>query len=404
MPQFAFVALDRVGSSRSGVLEETSVESTIASLRKRKWQVIEVRPAEEQNEQGLSLRNLRPRNWLPIRTLDLELSMRQMAVMLGSGLPLLDALRLLHEHADRRRMGQVWLEVSESILAGETMARAMERHKCFPPVMVQLTRVGEQTGELQNVQRRVAILLEYRRHLRNQIVSAMAYPLVVFLAAIFVAGFMVFNVIPKVQTFLGSLGRSLPPITKLLVDITNFANGHVLHGLATLVAIVVAAITLRSFPGGRRFSDQVLLRIPVIGGVLRTAGTAAVARNLQTLVQSGVSLLDSLRSVESVLTNKYLASELALARESVVGGSTLSSAIGGRGVFHPMLPRVIAIGESSGQLDEVLEEASNFFEDELSRIIRRLAALVEPAMLLCVGGIVGFVYIAFFMALFAAGR
>lgn len=402
MPRFAFVARDRLGAPRSGVLEQASFEATVAALRRRNWLVLDVKPEAPSAEEGGLLDDLRPSSWLPVRTVDVELALRQLAVMLSSGMALLDALRLLHEHADRKPMGRVWQRVADDILAGETLGTAMERHRSLPHVAVHLARVGEQTGELHETLRRAAELLEQRRRLRSQIVSAMAYPAVVFVAALGVAGFMVFNVIPKLQRFIESLGRDLPAITQWLVTVTEFIHAYVVHGLVGLIAALVLLLAVRSWPPGRRWTDMALLRVPVIGGTLRLAGTAALARNLQTLLQSGVSLLDSLRSVEQLLGEGYLSQEVAAARDGVIEGQSLAMALGERGAFTSMLARMIAVGESAGRLDDVLGEAATYFEDQLARMIRRLAALVEPVMLIVVGGIVGFVYIAFFMALFAA--
>lgn len=401
MPRFEFVARDRFGASRTGTIEQPSFESARSALRQRNWSVVQIKPVTTSSSSLLE--DLRPRNWLPARMVDVELGLRQLSVMLTSGLPLLEALRLLHEHAERRSMADIWKRVADDVLAGDSVAVAMQRHPRFPPIAVQLTRIGEETGELQETQRRAAAMLEYRRRLRNQVLSALAYPVVVFIAALFIAGFMVFSVIPKVQAFLRSLGKGLPKITQMLVDVTNYINAHIVEGSIVVGCLIVAVIAVRYFPSTRLLSDRLLLRVPVVGNAIRLGGTASFARNLQTLLQSGLSLLDSLKSIESLLGNRYLSSELAHARAAVIDGETLARSLTARGVFQPMLPRIVAIGESAGRLDDVLGDAATFFEEELARVIRLLAALVEPAMLLIVGGMVGFVYIAFFMALFAAG-
>lgn len=401
MAKFAFVARDRSGMSRDGVLEQPTLEAAVEALRRRNWLVLDVTPEQaEAAGEGL-LETLRPGNWLGVRAIDIELALRQLAVMLSSGLALLDSIRMLHEHAQRRSLSKIWRAVAEDILGGSTMAEAMESHRCFPAVAVQLARVGEQTGELNVTLRHAADIMEQRRWLRGQLISAMAYPSVVFVAAIGVSAFMVFNVIPKLQNFLKSLGRQLPPMTQALVNVTEFVNRYAIHGAIGLLVLIAAVVAIRLWPPGRLWSDRLLLRVPVIGGVLRIGGSAALSRNLHTLLQSGVSLLDALRSVERLIGNKHLAEQLAACRSSVVEGSTLADAIRQRG-FTPMLTRIVAIGESAGRLDEVLEEAAVYYEDLLARAIRRMAALVEPLMLVVVGGIVGFVYISFFVALFAA--
>ncbi len=404
MPQFAFAARDDLGRSQTGTLEAGDFGAAVNTLRERGWVVLDVHaqessPLDINVEQALDISRL-----MPVWQADIELSLRQLAVMLRSGLTLLDALQMLAEHANGASLRRVWSQVADTILAGEGLADAMAEHPSFPQVVIQLARVGEQTGELETVLVRASEILEARRKLRNQILTAMAYPVVVFIAAIAVAGFMVFNVIPKLQTFLQAMGRKLPPMTQLLVDITDWIHAYIGQVGATLLAIIVLLVVGRMWPPSRWWIDRIALRIPIVGGVMRTAGTAAFARNMQTLLQSGVSLLAGLKTVEQLLSNRYLSSQLAEAREAVMQGKSLAESMPTDGSFTPLLGRMVAVGETSGRMDEILGEAATYYEERLAATIKRMAALVEPAMLLIVGGIVGFVYIAFFVALFAAAR
>lgn len=385
------------------MLEYASFDAAVDALRRRQWLVLDVQ-AQTDAPQDSSPLTLDIGRYFPVRAADLELSLRQLAVMLRSGLTLLEGLRLLVDYTHQTSLRAVWKAVSDDILSGESLGNSMAKHRCFPQVVVQLARVGEQTGDLDVVLSRGADIVEQWRRLRSQILTAMAYPAVVFLASLFVAGFMVFHVIPKLQQFLQNMGKTLPLMTQILVDVTEFINRYVLYGVAGIVIVVVGTVALRMWPPGRLATDWLLLKMPVFGGVFRLGGTAAFARNLSTLIQSGVTVLDGMSSIEKLLNNRYLAAIVSAARDEVVQGRTVADALQSKAGFTPMLARMIAIGESAGRLDDVLDEAARFYEDQLQRTIRRLAALVEPAMLLVVGGIVGFVYLSFFMALFAAAR
>jgi len=397
MPRFDFQARDRGGGMQVGVLEEPSLQAAVNALRMRQWLVLNIEQADDDSASGKGF------GWyLPVRTVDVEMSLRQMSVMLRSGVPLLDATRILHENAERRDLYRVWSDVSDDVLEGASMAEAMQAHRYFPEVAVYLTRVGEQTGELDLTLKRAADIVRSRRLLQGKIMTALAYPAAVFLAGIGVTLFMVFGVIPKIQRFLETLGKELPASTQALVDITTFFNENAMTlGIASIVSI---GLTVGAFlwEPSRYWIDRFLLKVPVIGHVFRTSASASFSRNLQTLIQSGVSLLDGLRSVEDLIGNRRLSEQLSQTREMVVEGSSLADAVRAKADFTPMLPRILAIGETSGRLDEVLGEAAEYYEEQLSATIARLAALVEPLMLLVVGGIVGFVYISFFMALFAA--
>ncbi|MEL6107303.1 MAG: type II secretion system F family protein [Planctomycetota bacterium] len=397
MTRFDFQARDRAGVMQAGVLEESSLQAAINTLRARQWLVLDIEASEPEQRRGKGLGW-----WFPTRMVDIEMSLRQMSVMLRSGVPLLDATRILNENAERRSLHQIWSDISEDVLEGASMAEAMQAHSQFPAVAVYLTRVGEQTGELDTTLRRSADIVRARRQLQTKIMTALAYPSAVFVAGIGVAFFMVFGVIPKIQRFLETLGKELPASTQMLVDVTTFMNENVqMLGAVSLIAILVM-VAVFLWEKSRYWIDRLLLSVPVVGGVFRTSASASFSRNLQTLIQSGVSLLDGLRSVEDLIDNRRLSEQLSETREMVVEGSSLADAVRSRADFTPMLPRILAIGESSGRLDEVLGEAAEYYEEQLSAMIARLAALVEPIMLLVVGGIVGFVYISFFMALFAA--
>lgn len=384
-------------------MEAASPAAVAGDLRNRGWVVVEVRSEEAREaSSGIRLVSLNPANWLPVRSSDVEVSARQIAVMLRSGLTLLNALQTVSEQAPRPAMGRIWQDVARRIQEGAGLADAMAEHPQFSQIVVQLVRVGEQTGHLEAVLTRAADTLEGRRLLRSQLLTALTYPTIVFVAAIGVTIFMMVSVIPKLQTFLAALGRRLPPMTQLLIDVTDFVNAHLVHAGIGLTVLIATVITLRSWPPGRLQMDRYLLRVPVIGKLLRLTGTVLLARGLSTLIRSGVTLLEGLRTVERLLSNRYLALRVAEARDAVMQGGALAETLETKGSFMPMLAGMVAVGESAGTLDEVLEEVARFYEDQLQRAIRQLAALVEPAIIVVVGGIVGFVYISFFMALFAA--
>ncbi|MEL6895794.1 MAG: type II secretion system F family protein [Planctomycetota bacterium] len=397
MPRFEFQARDSGGMIQVGVIEEPTLQSAVAAIRARRWLVVNIDETKDSPQRGKGL------GWfLPVRAIDIEMSLRQMSVMLRSGVPLLDATRVLFENAERKGLYRIWNSISQDVLEGASIAESMLPHSKFPAVAVYLARVGEQTGELDLTLRRAAEIVRSRRQLRSKILTAMAYPAAVLLAGLGVTLFMVFSVIPKLQRFLETIGKDLPATTQLLVDVTNFANDRVVPLGVTSAGFVLIMIVAFLYEPTRYWIDRLLLYVPVIGGLFRAAAAASFSRNLQTLIQSGVSLLDGLRSVEDLIGNRRLREQLAASREMVVEGSSLADAVRTHADFTPMLPRILAIGESSGRLDEVLGEAAEYYEEQLSASVARLAALVEPLMLLVVGGIVGFVYVSFFMALFAA--
>ena len=325
-----------------------------------------------------------------------------MAVMLRSGLTLLASLKTIAEYSRSRAMRHIWEDVAEKIQSGASLADAMAEQRCFSHMVIELVRVGEQTGILEQVVTRAGEAMERRRMLRNQLLTALFYPTLVFLLAIGVAVFMIVSLIPKLQVFLSAIGRKLPPLTQRLLDVSAFVQAHGLPIVIGLLALTAGVIALYLLPASRLIMDRMILRLPVLGFLLRLSATVQFAHGLAVLLNSGITLVNGLQTVERQQRNRWAAGRIAYARQSVLRGGGLAEPLAVPGVFMPMLSRMVAVGESAGTLDEVLAEVAKFHENRLQSTIRLLSTIIEPVIVVAVGGIVGFVYISFFLALFAA--
>lgn len=400
MPTFRYEARDGQGASHSGATVAPSMEILAAELRERGLLVLELNPVSEAtSKRGVTLN---PLTWLPATSFDVEVGLQQMAAMMHSGLSLLASLRVVGEQARRPRATQIWTGVAERIEEGATFSSALAAQpKIFSEHVRQLVSVGEHSGTLDSALTRSAEHLERIRNMRLLLLNALTYPAIVLVMAIGVTGFMMVSVIPRVQQFLGTSGRRLPGITQTLLDVSSIVTKHAAHFGIAIVALPLAAFFIYRWPPGRRVIDSVLLRVPVIGGILRLSGTAVFARGLHILLESGVNLLDSLSTIERLVGNHALSARVAAARMAVLRGETLASTLTDGRYFLPMLGRMIAVGETAGTLAPVLSEVARFHEGQLVITIRRMSVLVEPVLIIVVGGIVGFVYIAFFLALFS---
>ena len=403
MPTFAFTARDAVGRPHEGDLESASPSAALESLRGRGWLVLRLQESIATVDQPSAWAMLNPSQWLPARSVDVEISLRQIAVMLRSGLTLLEALNTVAQQSQRAAMGRIWSDVAGQIQEGAGLADAMGRHTRFSQMVIELVRVGAQTGHLEPVLVKAAETLERRRQLRTSLLTALAYPSIVLLAAVGVTLFMALNVIPKLEKFLSTIGRRLPAMTQLLMDITHAMQAYAPYALLAGVIVLVAGAAAYFWAPGRMFIDSAALRLPLAGKLFRLSGTISFASNLSTLLLSGIRLLEGLRTVERLQHNRRLGAHVNQARESIIHGGDLAAPLAKRGAFMPMLSRMIAVGESAGTLDEVLAEVARFYESQLQSTIRQLSVIIEPVIIVVVGGIVGFVYISFFMALFAAG-
>ena len=405
MPSFTFVARDANGRSQTGTQAASHTADLVRQLRSRGWVVLEVRETGRSAlGAGSTLARLSPAQWLPATSLDVEVGLQQLAAMVRSGLDLLSALRTVAEQSRRPAMARVWQRVAERIIEGASLAEALaaERRR-FSPLVIELVRMGEASGRLDIVLSRASEHLERARVTRSAVLTAMMYPVIVLLASLGVTLFMLVGVIPKLERFITRGGHRLPAMTQDLIDGTAWLHTHgPMLLLAVAVLLAAAWLTWRSVRG-RQAMDGVALRTPVVGGLLRLSGTAAMARGLGLLLESSLTLLDALEVARSLVSNRAMRRRVEASRQAVLEGHSFAEALRRGREFLPMLSQMVAIGETTGRLDLVLNETAAFHEKQLAATIRRLSAWIEPVVIIIVGSIVGFVYLAFFLALFSAG-
>lgn len=402
MPFFRYKARDAAGRPRGGRLEASDAAALSRHLRGEGWLVLAVEEeSSPETDAGLPPR-WNPAWLLPVASLDLELGMRQASSMLKSGVPLTLALQTVAAQARRPRAMRAWLSLLERVRSGESLSGAMaEQPRVFADEIVQLVRVGEHSGELDAVFGRAADQLAARREVRALVLNALLYPCLTILMAIGVSVFLVASVIPKIAAFLKTGNTTLPPLTQSLMDLSDWIRGNGAYVLAGIVLFAVLWTVVRLSPKGRESEDALLLRLPVSGKILRISGTAVFARVMAMLLESGVTLLDSLRVVGNVLGNRRLARRIADAREEVMRGEPLSAVLARAPEFLPMLARMTAVAETTGSLGESFHEVARFHETLLAITVKRLSATLEPVTILVTGSIVGFVYVSFFLALFS---
>lgn len=404
MPTYRYLAKEESGSIVQGTLEAQDRTSLLSILRSRGQRLLKIETEiQVRLDFWQSVNQAHPFHFTPPTKGQVELLMEQLAVLTRSGMSLLTALRTIAEQARFRPLKRVVEDLSRRIQTGHTFAEAVGRHSCFPELIVQLIQVGEQTGELDLVCTEAARQLARQRENRSKLISAVSYPLFVALAATCVASFVVFYVIPKLRDFLSGLGRELPPMTQRLMD---FATWMQTNGMYVAVCIVMAIalifITYRT-QQGRLWMDRLLLRVPLVGGVLRLSGTVTFASSLAVLTRSGVTVLDALQTVERLQGNRHLRLCVNKIRRSILEGGDISGTLRGQQGFSPLLAGMTRVGEETGQLDEVLEHVAHFHDQQLEKLIRRLGAMLEPTMIIVVGAMVAYVYMAFFVAIYNVG-
>lgn len=401
MPMFAYQALSRTGKEMSGKMQAESTSAVAQALRTDGLRVLQIK----EKGRGGFLGQANFKDWLAtqrsVSSDSLIFFYRQMSFMLRAGLPLTECIQLASTQITSPRLNLALRKMHVDIEAGQSLSNALRKHRdVFSDIAINLVVAGESTGELDVIMERIAVHAEKKSQLRKQMINAMIYPVVVILASIAVAVFMVVMIIPKFAQFIQGRGQRLPASTQALIDGAAFLRENGLTIIACLITFIILTLVVYKTFKGRRLIDRILLSMPVFGNLIIYGSMAQMNWASSLLIKSGITIFDSLKITAELLTNTIYSDKLKQASESVMAGRDLSSSI-----KHPQLPmlvtHMIEIGERTGSLDRIQQELGIYYQSLLEIAIKRLSAMIEPAMILVIGGMVGFVYYAFFQALFA---
>ncbi|MDX1565094.1 MAG: type II secretion system F family protein [Phycisphaeraceae bacterium] len=398
MNAFEYTAIDGSGRRHHGSIMAPDIRSAASVLQGRKLAPIRIEPGRE--GRGLvKVQSSALRAGLPIRTHDRVLLLRQWSLMLRSGMTLLQSIDATIANAEKKRIREALTDVRERVSAGSTFSEALSHHpRLMPEIMVNLIASAEPTGIIDRILSRGADHLERTMTLRRNLITSLTYPAIVVLVSIAVVIFLVVGVIPKISKFLVARDVALPGSTQFLLDLSAFVTTYGLWILLAVAAALAATVWTYMRPKGRLWMDRAILSVPLIGKLFSDASLALMTRTLGMLLESGQTLIYSIRITAASVRNRALAKRLGQAEQAVLDGSTLST-----GVSNPLMPalihQLIDVGEKTGDLPAVLRELADHYESQLDYRIRKMVGLVEPALILIVGGIVGFVYYAFFSAM-----
>jgi type IV pilus assembly protein PilC len=391
---FDYAALDAsTGAEVRGQVEAPDAPAAAAALRQRALLPIELgaRAGAPSRRRAGIVRFTRRR--------DVIFFLRQLALMLRAGLTLLSALEVARENCPKPGLARAIARIRSAVESGRSLSEALAaERRLFPEIAARLVASAEASGELDVTLDRVAVHLERNLELRQTLLTSLAYPSLLVVASLGVVGFMVTKVIPTFAKFLERRRVPLPWAARTLMDASGFvrANGAAI-GFAVLAAALALTFAWRR-PLGRRAIDRALLSLPIVGGAISAAVMAQIGTTFAMLLRGGVTVLEGMRLLSQTVLNAAVAAQLERAADGVLRGRDLSS-----GLDHPVFPvllaQVVAVGERTGALDHVLDEIGRYYDAELKTRVRQITAAFEPCVIAVVGGLVGFVYFAFFQAL-----
>jgi type IV pilus assembly protein PilC len=396
MATFAFKAVDLSGIPQTGTIDGADKQSVTSELKGRGLKVM----ALEQKKSGLQMElRLGPKR---VKASELTVMSRQLATMISSGMTLLRAFYVLEEQVENQLLRETVAAVREDIEAGLSFSDALERHpKVYSPLYVAMVRAGEAGGVLEDSLERISDQLEKDDSLRRQVKSAMAYPVVVFTFAMLVLIGMIAFIVPVFVGVFKDFGGELPLITRFTVGLSNAVTGQWYILIAVAVGSFIGFRKWKSSAWGRPQWDQFRLRIPFsIGKTVQKIALARWSRTFSALYGAGVPIMQAIEVTGQTAGNTVVDKAMAAVIDSVKSGGSIAAPLKDAPIFPPMVAQMIAIGEETGNLDTMLSKVADFYEDEVAAAIKALTSILEPVMIVLVGGIVGFIVVAMYMPMF----
>lgn len=389
MPLFTYTARTAQGEIRSATLEAASRDEVVAQLRRQELTVIKVERPPKVKLSGS----------IPMR--DIVIFTRQFSTMINSGLPLVQSLDILSKQSENPTLQAVTRQVVFDVESGYTVADALAKHpNAFTELYVNMVAAGEAGGILDTILMRLATFMEKNDALVRKVKGAMLYPGVIMSVAGGAIAILLIVVIPTFQNMVSSVGLALPLPTRIVIALSVFLKGY---WWALLVAGFVGFQAFQRYyatPQGQLVIDGLLLRAPILGDVLRKSAVSRFTRTLGTLLSSGVSILDGLEIAAKTASNRVISDAIFASRSSIAGGDTISAPLQKSKVFPPMVISMIAVGEQTGGLDEMLAKIADFYDEEVDAAVSGLLSLLEPVMIVFLGVVVGGMVVAMYLPIF----
>jgi type IV pilus assembly protein PilC len=400
MATFAYTGRSRAGQTVTGEFAADTLDAAVAALRREQQILVtQITPVREKAARAVRGRKARARG---VNAKDLAVFTRQFSVMIGAGLPLVQCLEILGTQAEDRHFGGVILAVRADVEGGASLADAMKKHpKAFDNLFTNMIAAGEAGGILDTILKRLATYIEKAVKLKGQVKSAMVYPIAVIVIATLVVAAILWKVIPTFAALFAGLGADLPLPTRIVIALSNGLVAYMPFIVGGLVAWVFGFRAYYATPGGRKVVDATLLKVPVLGILLRKIAVARFCRTLSTLLASGVSILEALDITARTAGNAIVEDAIFATRKSIERGETIAGPLKQTAVFPPMVVQMIGVGEATGALDTMLSKIADFYEEEVDVAVAGLLTLLEPLMIALLGGIVGGIVIAMYLPIFS---
>ena len=393
---YQWVAETKKGRRLKGEIEAASEQIAQTQLRKRNLKILKLKPKPKDLFENIAF--MQPK----VTNKDIVIFTRQFSTMIDAGLPLVQGLNILADQAENPTFRGILKQLTRDVEGGSTLAEAMKKHpKVFDDLFVNLIAAGEVGGILDTILQRLAIFIEKAEDLKSKIKGALTYPIVVIAIAIIVIAVILIFVIPVFQDMFASFGQALPVPTQVVVKLSEIlkSKAHIILGV--IIALVIIYKQYSKSKSGRRSIDSLSLKLPIFGDLLKKTAVARFTRTLGTMMSSGVPILDSLEIVAKTAGNVIIEEIILEVRGAIAEGQTIAEPLSENDVFPGMVIQMIAVGEATGALDTMLNKIADFYDKEVDAAVDALTSMLEPLLMLFLGGSIGGIVVAMYLPIFS---
>ncbi len=395
MPVYQWVGTNRSGKTQKGEMEAPNEGVVTSNLQRMKIKPTKIKPKPKDILEGITF--LQPK----VKEKDIILFARQFSTMIDAGLPIIQCLEILHTQQANKTFKKIIEDVKSSVESGSTLAEALKKYpKEFDNLFVNMVAAGEAGGILDTILRRLAAHMEKAAKLKAQVKGAMTYPIVTLIIAVIVLAVILIFVIPVFEEMFKDFGSELPLPTQMVVSASNFAKNNVLFIVIALIIFIFAFRRVYKTEQGQDKIDDFILKLPVFGELLRKVAVAKFTRTMGTMLGSGVAILEALDIVAKTAGNRTIEKAIYVVRTGIAEGRTMADPLAETGVFPSMVCSMIAVGESTGALDAMLEKIADFYDEEVDQAVDNLTQLIEPFMLVFLGVTIGGLVISMYLPIF----
>jgi type IV pilus assembly protein PilC len=390
-----WVAVTKKGRKLKGELEAVTEQIAESQLKKRNLKILKLKPKPKDLFGSIAF--MQPK----VKNKDIVIFTRQFSTMIDAGLPLVQGLNILAEQNPNPTFKNILRQLTKDVEGGSTLAEAMKKHpKVFDNLFVNLIAAGEVGGILDTILQRLATFIEKAEELKSRIKGALTYPIVVLAIAFIVIAVILIFVIPVFQDMFASFGSALPVPTQIVVNMSDFMKGNIHWIILAIIAFVFAFKQYANTQGGRKTIDTWSLKVPVFGDLLKKTAVARFTRTLGTMMSSGVPILDSLEIVAKTAGNVVIEEIIYDVRGSIAEGQTIAEPLSENDIFPGMVIQMISVGEATGALDTMLGKIADFYDKEVDTAVDALTSMLEPLLMLFLGGAIGGLVVAMYLPIF----